>query len=275
MVFSNLAGTTSNKFEIGSRPIGDGQYGQIAASNIYDIYWGGNHPSTGGSSAIATRLGPNQDILNVDVGQYYYIDTSSVRNGPGVQEQFVMLVEPANGYFLGQKRYTLKYVNNGGIWIYDDTARRLGWQKIPFASDVSAGPTVETGTFTFNSNAVTITPNNPSVYAKYGNLCYVSFDFEMRNNGSSSALIGVGGLPFKAVQFYEISPISVSGIFSSGGNVYGLFIVPTFYYDNGFTMKLVGIREPNKDVSFYDLYNVNLSPDFGYRFKGSFIYPCK
>lgn len=272
MVFSNLAGTTSKRFEIGEWSYDSG-YGQIVANNIYDIYWGGNNPSTGIYSSAATRIGPGQDILALNVGQYYYPDSSPIRNGPpGINAQFTLIVEPSNGYMLMQKRYTLKYIEGNGIWIYDDTASNLGWQKIPFASSISAGPTVETGTFKISSNAVDIIQDTSHQYVKYGNLCFVNLDFSFVPK-KPRAMIGIGGLPFKARGLYKGQPMQmIADIVTATSAIY---VVPRFYTNNAFTLLTVSYHQIHGLVVWNELYSDDIEPNETCYVRGSFIYPCE
>lgn len=189
MIFTNLAGTTSNLFKVGI-----GGNGQILSNNAYDFYWKSSNPNYSSENSSVIRLSPNQDILNVGIGQYYYIDSSPVRNGPvGVNEQFTMLVEPSNGYFPMEKRYTIRYCNGAGIYVYDDTKSSYGWLRLSYSNDIHH----ETGNwFPTVSSGYTMSNLGNNTFTRWGRFCYLNAYFILTKTAVSGADLSIGGVPF-------------------------------------------------------------------------------
>lgn len=314
MIFSNLAGTTSNKFSITKVPKTNGStYGEngiLLSGNTYDLFWN-----------MAGILG--EEYMNKSVcfihsegitdlndcshpGQYVCSWTylSKLANIPdelkGTTDNFIMISHPVDtsNYDWGSvsvysivvqelttskgKKY-IRYGSGSGSFPQP-------WQKVAYTSDlhavatsgdyntlinkpnVSAGPTVETGTFKLSSNAVDIIQDTPHQYVKYGNLCFVNLDFSFIAK-SPRKMIGIGGLPFKARGLYKGQPMQmIADLISDTGAIY---VVPRFYFDNAFTLLAVSYHQITGFIVWNEMYSDDLVANTTCYVRGSFIYPCE
>lgn len=313
MIFSNLAGTTSDVFSItktSARPSGYGENGILLSGNTYDLFWN--------MSAIIGEKYVNKSVyfieyngttdLNscVQPGQYMCSWTyfNKLANIPeelkGTTDNFIMIVHPCDyGLYDGRpaailsnivqelttskgKKY-IRYGNGNGSFPQP-------WQKVSFTSDlhavatsgdyntlinkpnVSAGPTVETGTFKLSSNAVDIIQDTSHQYVKYGNLCFVNLDFSFIAK-SPRKMIGIGGLPFKARGLYKGQPMQmIADLISDTGAIY---VVPRFYFDNAFTLLAVSYHQITGFIVWNEMYSDDLVANTTCYVRGSFIYPCE
>lgn len=311
MVFSNLAGTTSDVFSITKMPRRhylNVENGILLAGNTYDMMWnmyGGPEKYNNNNIVFInyTNITDLNDCFNP--GQYtcswsYY---RQLKNVPaeliGTTEDFTMVVEPCSmGRVEGEKptmgngvivqklmnslgrQYFRRYMNS--VW--------TEWQKVASTSDlhavatsgdyntlinkpnVSAGPTVETGTFKISSNAVDIIQDTSHQYVKYGNLCFVNLDFSFISK-SPRAMIGIGGLPFKARGLYKGQPMQMIADIISYTNA--IYVVPRFYANNAFTLLTVSHHQTSDLIVWNELYSDDIESNTTCYVRGSFIYPCE
>lgn len=154
MIFSNLSGTTSDEFKIGS-----GGNGKVISRNAYDIFWRGNADDT--QQNINVKLIPNGTDLNTmkTIGQYYVInntDAPTLINCP-TNRAFIMTIEPSIGITYSNKLYVVQKITdfNGIIYCrgYDGNGDAWGgWTRTLPNLDInslalkSELPTIESGT---------------------------------------------------------------------------------------------------------------------------------
>lgn len=317
MVFSNLAGTTSDVFSISkvkSRDSGYGENGILLSWNAYDITWN--------AASIQGEKYSNKNIHYINYegitdlnnctspGQYICTWTylSKLANIPdelkNTQNYFIMTVQPCTvGRFEGRPVTTLNDIvqeltsSNGKKYIrYGSGSGSFTqpWQRVAFTSDlhavatsgdyntlinkpnVSAGPTVETGTFKLSSNAVDIIQDTPHQYVKYGNLCFVNLDFSFKAK-SPSALIGIGGLPFNSTGLIRAQPLHMYADIAPTPEGYdsAIYVVPRFYTNNAFVLFSVVYYQVGNFINWRELYSDEIGVNSQCDIKGSFVYPCQ
>lgn len=153
MIFSNLSGTTSDEFKIGS-----GGNGKVISRNAYDIFWGDYGTVISGNPNVK-KIPKGTDLNTIlDIGQYYMptnTDAPSLINSPTVYS-FIMTIEPSTGLiqdypYLVQKitdfrgnMYVRGYSGAGDGW-YEWT-RTLPNSHINSLALKSELPTIESGT---------------------------------------------------------------------------------------------------------------------------------
>lgn len=164
MIYSNLAGTTSDEFKIGSSGAG-----KIISKNAYDIFWRGN--ADGSQVNLNVKRIPVGTDLNTitGIGQYYIPSNSeapSLINCP-TKRAFIMTIEPSVGqvYNSGKLYFVQKIIDfNGVIYCrgYDGNGNVwLGWTQTM--------PSIETGK---------ITPKIPSGYsAQSSDVRYTAYKY--------------------------------------------------------------------------------------------------
>lgn len=192
MIFSNLSGTTSDEFKIGS-----GGNGKVISCNAYDIFWGDYGTVIAGNPNVK-RIPKGADLNTIlDIGQYYMptnTDAPSLINSPTVYA-FIMTVEPSTGLiqdypYLVQKitdfrgnMYARGYSGAENIW-YEWT-RTLPNSHINSLALKSELPTIEEGTivpdavdgYTVKAANVRYTAykySNKTVFDVYGVLALVA-----------------------------------------------------------------------------------------------------
>lgn len=193
MIFSNLSGTTSDEFKIGS-----GGNGKVISRNAYDIFWRGNADST--QQNINVKLIPNGTDLNTmkTIGQYYVInntDAPTLINCP-TNRAFIMTIEPSIGITYSNKLYVVQkitdfngiiycrgYDGNGDLWGgWTRTLPNLDINSLALKSEL---PTIEEGTivpdavdgYTVKAANVRYTAykySNKTVFDVYGVLALVA-----------------------------------------------------------------------------------------------------
>lgn len=189
MIFSNLSGTTSDEFKVGS-----GGAGKLISRNAYDIFWQGRADGTQINPNVK-RI-PNGTDLNtmLEVGQYFMpsnAESPTLVNSP-TKWAFVMTIEPTVGvlydnhvYYMQKiidfvgKMYIRGYDGNGNHW-YEWT-ETLGQSHIAQIAYKSELPTIEEGTivpaavngYTVNAGSVKYTAykySNKTVFDVHGSL---------------------------------------------------------------------------------------------------------
>lgn len=223
MIFSNLAGTTNNQFKVN----GDGT-GQILSNNAYDLFWGAHNTKTNIQNPNIRYINNGTDMNDLlHYGQYScYVSSiaTTLVNRP-TDYAFVMEVYPSVGVgtsYITQKVtdllcnvYLRKY---DGVW--------TAWKQVAYTSDlhavatsgdynalinkpnVSAGPTVETGTFALKSTNGTVSGFPSNKYIKYGNVVMVDMSCKISPEVLDGSPIYLSGLPF-------LPEISKKGVYLS------------------------------------------------------------
>lgn len=265
MIFSNLSGTTSDEFKIGS-----GGTGKVISRNAYDIFWGDYGTVIAGNPNVKSI--PSGTDLNtiLDIGQYYMptnTDAPSLINSPTVYA-FIMTVEPSTGLiqnypYLVQKitdfrgnMYARGYSGAGDIW-YEWT-RTMPNSHINSLALKSELPTIEEGAivpdtvdgYTARVANVRYTAykySNKTVFDAYGTLALTA------NNPADT--YSIVNLPFTVdafpyigfCQFMSISalaPMSSTLQYLSGDCT---------AMNNAITFKLSGYNTTQKTVMSYGL----------------------
>lgn len=274
MIFSNLAGTTSDVFSItktSARPSGYGENGILLSGNTYDLFWN--------MSAIIGEKYVNKSVyfieyngttdLNscVQPGQYMCSWTyfNKLANIPeelkGTTDNFIMIVHPCDyGLYDGRpaailsnivqelttskgKKY-IRYGNGNGSFPQP-------WQKVSFTSDlhavatsgdyntlinkpnVSAGPTVETGTFTLTSTNASVMAFPYSTYVKYGKIVAANISSKIQPDSGATGDIYLSGLPFLPEQDVKGLQVECNDYLEISGSSAWAFSATLTIFDNG------------------------------------------
>lgn len=272
MVFSNLAGTTSDVFSITKMPRRhylNVENGILLAGNTYDMMWnmyGGPEKYNNNNIVFInyTNITDLNDCFNP--GQYtcswsYY---RQLKNVPaeliGTTEDFTMVVEPCSmGRVEGEKptmgngvivqklmnslgrQYFRRYMNS--VW--------TEWQKVASTSDlhavatsgdyntlinkpnVSAGPTVETGTFTLTSTNASVLAFPYSTYVKYGKIVAADISSMIQPNSGATGDIYLSGLPFLPEQNVKGLQVECNNYLEISGSSVWSFSATLSLLDNG------------------------------------------
>lgn len=223
MIFSNLAGTTSNQFKVGVD-----SNGQLISNNIYDIYWGAANPSTGAVNPNVKSLLENTDLNDYHTvshyGQYYaqYEQGSTIIHTPDdVGEEFSLVVSPMTGGWDGFVMQEL--LHKSGIryeryYSYYPTPNWSAWKKIMVAPESGRFSVVAydrrygiTGTAT----GFDITSQR-NEYIVFPNVILMKMRFTIQTIDSSKVF---GPLDFKGLPIIDgafgdgiVGSLSVSGI---------------------------------------------------------------
>lgn len=202
MIYSNLAGTTSNTFQIND--------GAKFYKNLlpYNLNWQTNSFPDANIHEIITS-GLNLNTIKTP-GQYYCISRdviNSLVNCPVKDEGFLLTVEPSTGNLSTSLNHVHQCLISykGGIW-----HRWFGSQGEIFIGWVSVAYNniLELGDFILRSDFTNITWHNTrSYYSKIGNflIMYISVSFTMNNNSQNpNYVITFSGLPFNIESGYGI-----------------------------------------------------------------------
>lgn len=229
MIFSNLAGTTSNQFKVGAD-----SNGQLISNNIYDIYWRAANPSTGEVNPNVKSLPENTDLNDYHTvshyGQYYaeYDKCSTIINIPeDVNEEFSLVVSPMTGGWEGFVIQELLHKSGRRYeryYSFYSTPNWSAWKQMAFKSDVP----IESGTFSFTPTYDRLVLSNPRAwYNRVGNMVFVyaTSGFTLLDNNTPYITGSFQGLPYKydneyfgfgncAIKYYPIDSTKVTCGFS-------------------------------------------------------------
>lgn len=266
MIFSNLSGTTSDEFKVGS-----GGAGKLISRNAYDIFWRGRADGTQINPNVK-RI-PNGTDLNtmLEVGQYFApsnAESPTLINSP-TKLAFVMTIEPTVGvlydnhvYYMQKiidfvgKMYIRGYDGNGNHW-YEWT-ETLGQSHIAQIAYKSELPTIEEGAIVpdavngyiaraTNVRYTAYKYSNKTVFDVYGNLALTA------NNPSDTYSIvnlpyPTSDFPYQGIcQFMSIN--AISPISPSVQYLHGDCIAK----DNIITFKLYGYNTGTKTIFSYGI----------------------
>lgn len=178
MIFSNLNGTTSEEFKVGS-----GGTGKIISRNAYDIYWLGRVNGTQLNPNVK-RI-PNGTDLNTmkTIGQYYApssAESPTLINSP-TQYAFIMTIEPSTGAIYDDIAYIVQkiidvngimycrgYDGLGNVWTeWTRTISDSRMASLALKSDIPPVPTIESGVVTPDAQDGYGLTNSNVVYALY------------------------------------------------------------------------------------------------------------
>lgn len=202
MIYSNLAGTTSNTFKVN----GQGN-GQILSNNCYDLHYGIDNSLTGLKNNNVLSIVDETDLNNVwKIGQYTcFSDEVAVtyKNCPTTLA-FVMDVVASAGdnpnfkmQRITDRRGNVWYRNyeNGGI--YKWRRYMTTFNKVDY----------EQGTYSLSSSRVGVKENS-NKWFRFGEivLCEVEVNlYKANNTGNGNAILD--GLPYPSVsQIYTFQP---------------------------------------------------------------------
>lgn len=165
MIFTNLAGTTSNTFKVGSN-----SNGQILSNNAYDFFWNTPDPISGAQNLNVRTLGPGNNIFDLkDVGQYCCtLDevANQILNMPKQTGNlaFLLLVEPSIGYDTQYIKYTMRF-RNGEMWICerDGNTTFIAWERYAWANEIPVMPTLHAVATSGDYNSLANKPNIPNI----------------------------------------------------------------------------------------------------------------
>lgn len=195
MIFSNLSGTTSDIFKVGS-----GGTGKIISRNAYDIFWSdsgvGNPNGTINPNVKGISSGTDLNTIT-NIGQYYMptnTDAPTLINSP-TNLAFIMTVEPSTGVMQGYIYIVQKIIDfNGNMYIrgyngagdfWHEWTRTMPNSHINSLALKSELPTIEEGTIVpaaVNGYTVRIANvrytaykySNKTVFDVYGSLALTS-----------------------------------------------------------------------------------------------------
>lgn len=239
MVFSNLAGTTSDVFSITKvkSRTGYGENGILLSGNTYDLFW--NMSGIMGKEYMnkSVYFIANEGITDLNncgrPGQYVcpWTYLSKLANIPeelrDTTNNFIMISHP-----VGTSNYDWGAVSDFSKAVQELTTsigRRYfrtksnsnwtAWQRVAFTSEiptmpalhavatsgdynhlinkpnVSAGPTVETGTFFLDSKQVAVLNYGGNKYVKYGNVVVITLSFRCQVLLNKTGGITFSGIP--------------------------------------------------------------------------------
>lgn len=275
MIYSNLAGTTSDEFNIGASGTG-----KIISKNAYDIFWSGNADGSRVNLNVK-RILVGTDLNTItDVCQYYMPNNSevpSLKNSP-TKKAFIMIVEPCTGALQSYKyivqkitdfdgdMYTRGYNGYLDVW--------TNWKQMTYKSDVP----IESGVFSFTPTDSRVRLTNTSGnYNRVGSMVFIKVETVLAIvNNSPVVDIAFKGLPYLCevnrfmygscnMSYYPISPT----IFS-----YGNIIEVDTSYDSfriRFTVPInsSGVIHLDRSTVFGNLVkvdtNVSLTGGFWYQ----------
>lgn len=229
MIFSNLAGTTSDEFKIGA----DGK-GQIQCNNTYDLFWGGWN-TKGGRNPNVTQLTFGTDLNNIRTPGQYFAEgmTNEYPNCP-TGNGFLMTVEPTGGITYPNYVTQRLYDYAGSLHVRTRSGGGWGeWRKIAYKSDV---PEFSTGTWnpTLSSNEFLISQILNNNYYKYGNIIILNCSMQIKKMSDNGAFITITGLPFNITSDIcsQVSVASSSSMIGINGATF--VIARRNHYGNGF-----------------------------------------
>lgn len=230
MIYSNLAGTTSDEFKIGA-----GGSGKIISKNAYDIFWRGRADGSQINPNV-TRI-PNGTDLNTmfEIGQYFMpsnAESPTLINCP-TKVSFIMTIEPSVGVSYNDYRYIIqKIIDFSGVIYcrgYDGNGKAWsGWSQTIPTPTLKELPAIESGTFSFTPTYDRLVLSNPRAwYNRVGNMVFVyaTSGFTLLDNNTPYIVGSFQGLPYKydneyfgfgncAIKYYPIDSTKVSCGFS-------------------------------------------------------------
>lgn len=211
MIYSNLAGTTSNTFKVGSN-----SNGQILSNNAYDFFWNTPDPISGAQNLNIRTLGPGNNIFDLkDVGQYCCTSDEAANQILNMPKQtgnlaFLLLVEPSIGYNTRYIKYTMRF-RNGEMWTCErvDNSTFIAWERYAWANEIQKLSTTSgTWTPTLIGAGFSITQNSLCNYSRYGNVVIVTGYMKI-NRSSATGSFSISGLPFN-MESYICGDASIS-----------------------------------------------------------------
>lgn len=202
MIFSNLKGTTSNQFMVGSN--GDGQ---LISNNAYDLFWGAHNTATNTQNANIkyVNVGDNMNEL-LSYGQYscYASSTAETVVYTPTEYAFVMEVYPSVGVgtsYITQKVTDLLcnvfYRKYDGVWTewkrIANTPESGSFTLIPYEGAFGNSGDATGVRFTKQKNKYFIVSNIAFIY--------LSFSMERLTGSTANTPLSFKGLPIPIINY--------------------------------------------------------------------------
>lgn len=247
MIYSNLAGTTSNTFQIND--------GAKFYKNLlpYNLNWQTNSFPDANIHEITT-MGLDLNTIKTP-GQYYCVSRdviNSLVNCPVKNEGFLLTVEPSTGNLSTSLNHVHQCLISykGSIWhrwFGSQGEIFIGWVSVAFSNQVS-----ELGDFMLNSSSTNISWHNTrSYYCKIGNflIMYISVNFTMNNNAQNpSSMLIFSGFPFPLVSAYGIQGfLGYSGTITETRNIVNL--EPVLFTSSSFGLSYNSIQNGTRQFN--------------------------
>lgn len=238
MIYSNLAGTTSNIFKVGSN-----SNGQILSNNAYDFFWNTPDPISGAQNLNIRTLGPGDNIFDLkDVGQYCCTSDEAANQILNMPKQtgnlaFLLLIEPSIGYNTQYLKYTMRF-RNGEMWTCEriDNTTFIAWERYAWANEIPVMPSLHAVAISGDYNSLANKPNIPSPFDaswtptvwsgtvtnskcycyRHDKLLFLSGEFEVQRSNSSISL-DIEGMPFN---INPVAPCVGNGTVEYTGTLY-------------------------------------------------------
>lgn len=212
MIYSNLAGTTSNTFQIND--------GAKFYKNLlpYNLNWQTNSFPDANIHEITT-MGLDLNTIKTP-GQYYCISRdviNSLVNCPVKDEGFLLTVEPSTGNLSTSLNHVHQCLTSykGGIWhrwFGSQGEIFIGWVSVAYKSDLYA----ESGSFNLTSVSASVENSGRTHYIKCGSVIIISFNVSVTVTDKRSVPIRFQGLPFQPYSVQERMFISCEGTVNIG-----------------------------------------------------------
>lgn len=178
MIYSNLAGTTSNTFQIND--------GAKFYKNLlpYNLNWQTNSFPDANIHEITT-MGLDLNTIKTP-GQYYCISRdviNSLVNCPVKDEGFLLTVEPSTGNLSTSLNHVHQCLTSykGGIWhrwFGSHGEIFIGWVSVAY-NETSSAAKAEYGTFRIKDTSNIPISYESSSYYKYGDIVRISSEFSV------------------------------------------------------------------------------------------------
>lgn len=195
MIFSNLAGTTSNTFQIND--------GAKLYKNLlpYNLNWQTNSfPDANVHEITTTGL----DLNTIKTpGQYYCIKLdviNSLVNCPVKDAGFILTVEPSTGNLSTSLNHVRQCLISykGGIWYRWFGSKGeifIGWVSVAYNETISLPTTTGTWTPTLSGSGYSITQSSYCNWTKYGNVVVLTGYIRINKTASTGSFV-ITGLPY-------------------------------------------------------------------------------
>lgn len=225
MIYSNLAGTTSDEFKIGA-----GGSGKIISRNAYDIFWNDSGSVIGGNPNVK-RIPNGTDINTMtDIGQYYMpsnAESPTLINCP-TKLSFIMSIEPSTGVLQNYKYIVQKITDfSGTMYIrgYNGFGSKWGgWTQTIPTPTLKELPAIESGYFNLTSDRGAVENYGGNLYIKYGKIIMVIIDVLVTTTDTTTNSIQLRGWPFTPSFDSRSQFINTDGMVNvSGGKEKSLF----------------------------------------------------
>lgn len=195
MIYSNLAGTTSNTFQIND--------GAKFYKNLlpYNLNWQTNSFPDANIHEITT-MGLDLNTIKTP-GQYYCIIRNvinSLVNCPVKDEGFLLTVEPSTGNLSTSLNHVHQCLISykGGIWhrwFGSQGEIFIGWVSLAYNETLSLPMTTGMWSPSLSGSGYTITQSSLCYWAKYGNVIIVTGYIRIKKTASSGSFV-IAGLPY-------------------------------------------------------------------------------